>query len=1810
MKKTLKLIVALVLLVSILIQPVSVLAIGVSHENFTNSESSEETINKNEEQKQEDETKEEVKETEEDAEVSDNLEKAESGAFAEETEESRHEDTKLDSSSIVEEPKEQTEEKHETMEENANNVELQQNEQKVTENDESEIAPQKIEEPLCDFVVEIILRLPADDNFTVKLKKDTNEYNAQKSVQEDKIYYNFENLEKGNYIVTITGKNYISYTQNIEIAAGVTKISLSNGHDINDLLSDSQTQYGVISLGDVTENGIIDDEDENKMIEVIESKVYHAKFDLNNDGKIDIVDLSYVTFNKGKNIPSTPLKMLKLNEQNIEIVTGTEVTSTGSDVSSIFKDDGEHVELKPKNGQDISATNPVEITLNVEESKDKTEAIVIEPPKDKTNIIKNGEMEVTYFNDLGVEETITVNISSTLDIAEAKLEAIPLKVANLNGTLAPRRIMEAKVQKDGTIIIDLGGQIAIKKITIRITETGSNKLADIAKVEFLNNMESKIPEPEMDIPENVTAIPGSEEFIVNWKKAVNVTGYEVAVTSQGITEVVYSAANSITINKFNGKDIKNGTTFKVKVQSVNGDWKSGYSGEVEVMPEANKAPDAPENVRITPGYKFLKISWKAMDDTDTYNLYYKQDGETEYQVVKGITTNSYMLTELADGVKYQIYLTGTNKIGTSKPSQIYESKTVAAEPPITSNYKLLNTPNGVNEITAHIKDVTYPGGNAPEDKFDIVDNDYTSSWKASPTWDVGGFNDYKKAPIVEFDDFYEMDRIILVPDQAQQYDYFYHTIYYWNENGQKVKLWNQMQMQAKTSKNGKKYYEYEFTNPIKTNKIQINLALYSANNSASISISEMKFYHYDTIQTEINNLFTDQMHLVLREDVTAETIQDLEDRLNTPDSYSGELHYKKDLLQRELDTAKLILNDEKIKSVIQIDTSVSKKYDGHLSMVGGLNASQPLGVVGYANETIAIYVGSPNKATGTATNLRLVATQYHAESGSWQRSVQNLKIGKNEITVPNIQDLATEHGGSLYVEYTGNNANEVYAVRVSGGHDIPMLNISKVTEENERKALVKAYIEELESYVPTIESLHNEKHKGSETLADYDFDQTNCILGATEIVIDKMMYSVSAKQILSSLTGTTDKKAEQLYNSLVAMEKMIDLFYQHKGLNDAGGTYNKLPTSRLNIRYQRMFAGAFMYAGGSHIGIEWGSIPGLATSVPVTSDENGKYMSGRYFGWGIAHEIGHIINEGSYAVAEITNNYFSVLAQAKDTNDSVRFKYDNVYRKVTSGTKGKASNVFTQLAMYWQLHLAYDKGGYNYKTFDNYTEQLENLFFARVDTYSRNVANAPKPGGIALTIKGADKDNVLMRLSVAAAEKNILEFFEDWGMVPDEGTIAYANQFEKETRRIKFVNDEARAYELAGGKGFTEGTLVTANIVNTKTDDIINDTQITISVALQNGDTNALLGYEIYRNGKSVGFITADKTEFVDTINVNNRVYTYEVVAVDKLLNATERVKLDPIKVRHDGSIAKDGFTITTNMVSEEDTKEEEDQNCAGMPSIQAVSKLIDNNISNVYTGKTPINEETKTPENAEIILEFNEVMSIIGIKVTKASRQETLPEYEIQIMNENQEWQTVKTGTFSFDENVSTIYFDKFEENKDARVEVYDTAYVKLILKNNTETEMSVSLSELDVLGKPGDNVEILKENGIGTLKTDYILDETSGDKIPAGSFIITGEYSGHPSYNAIKLYDENGKLIEGMQAIFATEPVDGNLGNITEGTWIYYIEPDDLANLEKLPTKVSAELYRVDEALTLEGERLVSDSLERTVPENLPEIEINKGN
>ena len=66
-----------------------------------------------------------------------------------------------------------------------------------------------------------------------------------------------------------------------------------------------------------------------------------------------------------------------------------------------------------------------------------------------------------------------------------------------------------------------------------------------------------------------------------------------------------------------------------------------------------------------------------------------------------------------------------------------------------------------------------------------------------------------------------------------------------------------------------------------------------------------------------------------------------------------------------------------------------------------------------------VYVGNPGMKTGSRTELSLVYTQQHAESDGLSQSV-DLKIGRNELTVPSLLSTKVEKGGALYVQYKGN----------------------------------------------------------------------------------------------------------------------------------------------------------------------------------------------------------------------------------------------------------------------------------------------------------------------------------------------------------------------------------------------------------------------------------------------------------------------------------------------------------------------------------------------------------------------------------------------------------------------------------------------------------------------------------------------------------------------------------------------------------------------------------------------------------------------
>ncbi len=1601
----------------------------------------------------------------------------------------------------------------------------------------------------------------------------------------------FDRLADGDYTLSVTADGFADYKQTVSVLKNCCTVKLAIGFNEGYTYEKGGLHPGVLLNGDTDGNGTVDAADKDILIDCIDGKEASEKYfaDINGDGSVDIIDLALFAKSFG-DARDTLAAIEKTISPFIIDVTPAEGTKLEGSAEELIKGTG-GVALSPVSGE-ISEENPVALGFDFSGSGSAVIANGIVIGTDSENLIDKAVVAISYEED-GKEYNIDVPLTSGVEylLEESDVHAVR--------------------EDDGTINVYLGDQVAVKKVTINITAmSNDNNLAEISTVEFVNGMENRIPAPETDIPEGLAAKAGSESFDLSWTPCVNITGYEVKVQLGDVSETFLTTVPYASVTSFGGKGVKNYTTYKVSVQSINGAWSSGYCEPVEVTPKPTGPPDKPDMVTAVGKYKSILVSWKDMDDTQSYKLFYRvRNSGSEFEMISGIAENKYTITGLEDLTEYEIYVVGVNEFGDSPESIHCAASTTNLDPAEMPKYELINRDeNGIPGIS-HITAAERIGASMVDSPLDegkegtawgAVDNN-AASYYSKPTWDDGGFNNIgNNGLFFTFDKAYKLDTIALLPTDGMQYSYA--KVKYWNEKGEAAVV--QASVIQQKDANGKTYYMLKLPEAVTAAKIQIGLARYLATSAYQlITVAEVYFYHYDELRDEIMALYTDDLHTVLRDDVTQKDIDELRARVNAPDEF-GEINPNLKSLLAELDTAEKILNDEKIGGVTEVHNDITTNDVGR--GFGGLNAWQPLGAVAAAGDKITVYVGHNTGKTGDNAALQLVAAQYHAEAAGVAKVVANLKVGANEITVPALNSsIDAETGGALYVQYTGKNQNDRYAVRVSGAASVPVLDLYNVEDENERTDRAVEYIKALEEYTAQMKQLHNDIHKNSgNKYSDLEYDETNCILGASDIMLNTMMLSLPASRIIAGVgSGTAEKKAETLLASLQSMEDMMYLFYQHKGLNEsAPDAVNQVPKGHLNIRYQRMFSGAFMYASGNHIGIEWGSASGMVNCTPVVADESGKYLSGRYFGWGIAHEIGHCINQGSYAVAEVTNNYFAVLAQAKDNNNSVRFIYDNVFDKVTSGAKGSASNVFTQLGMYWQLHLAYDKG-YNYKTYSDYEEQLDNLFFARVDTYSRTPASAPALGGVALTLSGGS-DQVLMRLSCAAAEKDILEFFRRWGKEPDADTVAYAEQFEKETRAIFFANDDSRVYALEGSGSSlkTDSTSEAIGTVNIGIGSSANVVELSFdSVNIPKSD---VLGYEITRCTISggrveevpVGFTRG--TSFTDTVNsMNNRTVFYKITLIDNYLNRSASVTSNTVKIQHEGYLDKSNWSISAEGLLAKGEVHEADENmpCEETEDNPAL-KAIDGDNSTLYAPEV-------TADNAELVIGFNKLQTVSGIKITSGVGSD----YEAYVLDGG-EWRLAAEGKLS---DSGIVYF----ANDDSLyVASYSTDSVKVVIKGQNGSK--ISIGELDIVGVTGDNVDFRRDDtgsaAIGLLGSDYKYGTNETDIIPAGSLVFTGSYKGNPAYNIVLLYDNKGNIVGGIdgegnikaqQIILADVPEKGNIANVSNGTWIYWIEPNELSQMT-VPAAVRAELYRVNNALTNEGQRLVSDSMLETVPDTLPTI------
>ncbi|MDE6519996.1 MAG: M60 family metallopeptidase [Ruminococcus sp.] len=1652
----------------------------------------------------------------------------------------------------------------------------------------------------------------------------------------------------------------------------------SDGEPVLDVANDKHP--GAMTIGDVNGDGKITKRDEELLLEAIDYSVRNngevkvelqdnevLTSDLNYDGVTNLADLTF--FTKGyldTRDWSTYASVTKVLSEKYKLasvksakpIEGT--VSKGADIKDLLK-----ASTKSSNNDNTDTASDAGLEVGLE-----PEQVPVLDENGKPVVDEEGKpvMEVpdisdTYPVGLSIEfdEDVSfekLNLGTNFEIGELVIEADGEENIEASFEEGVAHLSESNVSTDidenGNISLDLGNQIAVKKITIKITKAKNAKLAQIATVEFLNGMEERIAPPAIDYPLNVKVVQDCSvrdkdaKIMATWDPCINVEGYEFEVSTSSATKADGSFASTIPgvqntivdVPEFklqsehgNFKLIKINTTYYVHVRSVADDYRSKWSDYAEVTTVSNSVPDKPDYVNAKGGYRSLNVTWGS-DNTNTtqgYKLYYKKSDESDYQEIDVGKTTGYTLTELESLTEYEVYVIGYNGKGESPESVHSSASTTDLNLADMPKYNVINRDENGNPGSSHIVSVIRYGGEMVDSPLDadadntawgVVDGDKESYYKKAVNYD-GGWNWLGGNGLTyTFDQAYTMDTIGLLTVNT---DISFSHIIWWDENGTEHNEWNGSWdytnfANGQNDVKGRRYYLLKLPKAITATKIQIGTGRWSSPNT----VAEVYFYKYDTLMDEVMALYEDDLHTVLKKDVTQETIDALRVRINAPDEF-GEINPNKEAQERELGTAEKILNAKQISKPIVIHNTITTSDpigEGKSRNYSGLNAWQPLGVSIGVNTEVTIYVGSPTKKTGDGTDLRLIATQYNSESKKLSINGANLKVGANTFQLTAGDMAGAEAGGALYIQYQSNSDSNVqYSVRVTGGSEVPILDLYKVTDRKERLSKAAEYIEALDKYVDNMEEEHNRVHKGAiyngqkNKKLDYDYDPQTCILGATDILCDTMMYSLPAPQILAGLgKGTAEQRAETLITSMESMEDMMKLFYQHKGMSaDATDVVDRIPNKHLNIRYQRMFSGASMYAAGDHIGIQWGSAPSMVNSKGVTADKDGKYVSGSYFGWGIAHEIGHCLNDSSYVVNEITNNYYALLAQSQDKNEGSRLNYTNIFKKTTSNIKGNADQG-TQLGMYWQLHLAYDKP-YNFKTYDTNAEILDNLFYARMDTYSRNPSKAPAPGGISLTLSGGT-DQQLMRLACAAAEKNVLEFFERWGKTPDSVTKSYASQFAKETRAIMYANDDSRIYAMTG----------TSSLVDEKGEkvSVIDDVKVSVGTGTESNKVSLtinvsdkinakdILGYEIIRctisNGDvketPVGFATS-KT-FTDTVtSLNNRTVSYKVTLIDQYLNRSVVFNTDMVKIQHDGSLDKTHWSISTsNLSAPSIVKEATEELPCSHTIVDPAKDAVDDSLETVYTPKV-------TNKEAEIILNFNESLVVTGMKYTAGDKDNSISEYNIYVKgNSENEWISVASGTFN---GSSVVYFSN-TDNK--YISTYDTTAVKLQILN--QNDKNISIAELDVLGVTGDNVDFRKDGEtaeavFGILSEDYRYGTNKDDIIREGSLVFTGSYKGNPAYNAVLLFDEEGYIVgrtnednyddddeyeegKAQQIILADVPDGSLITDVSNGTWIYWINPEDISNMV-WPKKVRVELYRVNDASNNEGQRMVSDSLFETI-------------
>ena len=164
-------------------------------------------------------------------------------------------------------------------------------------------------------------------------------------------------------------------------------------------------------------------------------------------------------------------------------------------------------------------------------------------------------------------------------------------------------------------------------------------------------------------PTNLTATPGTNQFMLNWTASPTALAYNVYRSTTSGGKTVLSAGNVITA--YLDTSIVSGTTYFYQVTALNGAGESSKSAEVST---STVVPGTPTNLTATAGNNQVVLAWTASSGASTYTIYRGTTSGGETSLHTNVGTTSYTDATAINGTLYYYKVTAVNSSGESGKS--------------------------------------------------------------------------------------------------------------------------------------------------------------------------------------------------------------------------------------------------------------------------------------------------------------------------------------------------------------------------------------------------------------------------------------------------------------------------------------------------------------------------------------------------------------------------------------------------------------------------------------------------------------------------------------------------------------------------------------------------------------------------------------------------------------------------------------------------------------------------------------------------------------------------------------------------------------------------------------------------------------------------------------------------------------------------------------------------------------------------------------------------------------------------------------